>query len=429
MGLTPSVSVGRSYALLVLAAAMWVFIMSGTWSQTPFWPDADGYTSHVAEGRWVAHPPGYMIFVLVGHGFHALGLPAYGSVQFASLFFAVAALPVLFCLFRRVCEAREALLLTVIFAFSWNVLILSRTGTSHAGDFFTVSALLLLATSPSFRASHFGTCLLYGAAIVVCAGTRLTTAIMLVPFFALVLFRNRQNANLWIAYTLAGLAVIALQTSVIMLSGGWIPYSEYSQSMHLGNKPSSLVLSGINSVSLLNLFRTLGWWSMSVSLLLLIPLAAICRARGWWLKKTAVPHVLSANQMELLFYGGASAGGCLGMAGLYLCTHPGYLSAALPGTFACVAATLPLVPKTTSNAVFALSMAASVGFFMLAKPISDPKTPFQAAANGLLLQYTGTAIKNSLFKTTSHWLRDTGNENLVPEHHKMSTERAKEGKL
>lgn len=414
----------KFYLLAALAASFWVFILSCTWSQSPFWPDADGYTSHVDEGRWVAHPPGYLIFVIAGHGFHSVGLPGYASVQAASLLFTVASFPVLFALFRRVCRPVEALALLAVFALSWNVLILSRTGTSHAADFFTVSVLLFLATSHRFRDGHFGVCLAYGAAIVVCAGARLTTTIMLVPFFSLVLARNRRNGNLWIAYTLAGLAVIALQTSVIRLSGGWLPYSEYSHGMHLGNKPSSILLSGLNSITLLNLLRTIGWWGMSLSFLLLLPLAALGRTKGWWFKNLPDRiHVLSVNQRELLLYGGASAAGCLVMAGLYLCTHPGYLSAALPGAFACLAATLPMVPRFISTTFLGLSTAVTIAFFMLVKPICEPKTPFHAAANGLLLQYTGGAIKNSLFKTTSEWLRETGHNDLVPANRKIDLDR------
>jgi len=396
---------------------LWIILISQTWSHTPFWPDAAGYTSHVAEGRWVAHPPGYPFFVALGRGFHALGQSAYAAVQAASLLFTLAAPPLLFLLFRRTCSLSDATLLTIAFAFSWNVLLLSRTGTSHAADFASVSALLVLVTARNFRAGNFSLLALYGLAIVACAGLRFTTAIMMTPFFALVLFRHRRMAGLWITYALAGLIIVIVQMMVIRLSGGWEPYSAYSRSMHLGNLQSSLLLSGINGATLLNLARTIGWWALSVGLLAILPFMVP------WKK---IPP-LTLNQRELLLYGGASALGCLGMSGLYLCTHPGYISAALPGTFACLAALLPFIARPAWKAgVFAFCIILDAGFFLLARPIAHPATPGQAAANGLLLQYTGTGMKNSLFKTTSGWLRETGFDKLVPTHRRtdLDTEAA-----
>jgi hypothetical protein len=424
----------RGLAALTGLAILWIILIWQTWSHTPFWPDAAGYTSHVAEGRWVAHPPGYPFFVALGHGFHALGFPPYPAVQAASLLLTLTALPVLFLLFRRTCRQIDAALLTIAFLFSWNVLLLSRTGTSHAADFFSVSFLLLITTSRGFREGKNFYLALYGLGIVACAGLRLTTAIMMVPFFALVLFRHRRMAGLWITYTLAGLAVFLLQILVIRLSGGWQPYSEYSHAMHLGNLGSSLLLSGVNGATLLNLTRTLGWWGLSVSFLLILPLIVPWKKSTGGTTSTSsvaskvtdgmepVPPLqtmpgLTLNQRELLLYGGTSALGCLAMAGLYLCTHPGYLSAAMPGTFACLAAILPLIAhQAWKTGVVASCIVLDTGFFLLARPILHPSTPFQAAANGLLLQYSGDAVRQSLYKTTSGWLREAARDDLIPPH-------------
>jgi hypothetical protein len=412
--------------ILLLLFLSWAWLIGATWSRVPFWPDADGYTSHVAEGRWVAHPPGYLLFVLAGHAFHLLGLPAYPAVQAASLLFTLGALPLLYRLFRRVCRPETALLLVAAFTFSWNVLLLSRTGTSHAGDFFSVSLLLLLATSPGLRAGQTGTCLAYGSAVVLCAGLRLTTAIMMVPLFLAVLLRNWKKANVWIAYVLAGLTVLALQLTVIRLSGGWEAYGSYSQAMHQVNRPSSIVLSGVNGATLLNIGRAFGWWGLSLSFLLLLPAAAIFRSRistaasrsGWLAALHSDPQ-----KTDVLLYGALSALGCLGMAASYLCTHPGYISAALPGTFACIAVFASLASPRLTWAIFGVYFVTTLAFFLLVRPFPRPAGAFQAAANGLLLQYTGHAVKNSLFKTTSVWLRDSGLEELVPENRKADLDR------
>lgn len=425
-------------ALAAGALVIWFFALALTWSSSPFWPDADGYTSHVAEGRWVAHPPGYLFFVALGHGFHALGLPAYPAVQAASLLLTLAALPLLFFLFRRTCNLHDATLLTIAFVFSWNVLLLSRTGTSHAADFTSVSALLLLATSRRFREGKLSHLALYGLAIVACAGLRFTTAIMMAPFFAVVLFRHWRTAGLWITYALAALAVLILQLIVIRISGGWEPYSTYSRAMHDGLLASSLLLSGLNGATLLNIARTAGWLALSISFLLLLPLFVLWnKARGGTTSPSTVASkgsdgvepvppfrtmpALTLNQRELLLYGGVSSLGCLGIAALYHCPHPGYISAALPGIFAGLAAILPLIASQTFKiAVFASCMILDAGFFLLARPIAHPATPGQAAANGLLLQYTGAGTKQSLFKTTSGWLRDAGYDSLVPESRRQA---------
>jgi hypothetical protein len=230
---------------------------------------------------------------------------------------------------------------------------------------------------------------------------------MMAPFFALVLWRHWRRAGLWITYALAGVSVILLQLLVIHLSGGWEPYSEYSRAMHLGNLTSSLLLSGFNGATLLNFARTIGWWALSFGILAIIPLHVP------WKKNPA----LTLNQRELLLYGGASALGCRGMGGLVVCTHPGYVSAALPGTFACLAAVLPFIARPAwKTGVFVSCIVLDAGFFLLARPIPHPTTAGQAAANGLVLQYTGSAMKNSLFKTTSGWLRESGFDHLVPQH-------------
>lgn len=392
-----------------VAAVLWVALVAGTWSLSPYWPDAEGYASHVAEGRWVAHPPGYPFFVALGHACRALGLPPYPAVQAASLLLTLASLPLLYLLFRRVCAAGDALFLTGVFLFSWNVLLLSRTGTSHAADYASVSLLLLAATSPGFHAGRRSALALYGLAVVLCAGLRLTTAIMMAPFFATVLLRHWKKPGLWVTYTLAGLVVVAVQLTVVHLSGGGKPYREYSHAMHATNLTSSLVLSGVNGATLLNLARTFGWWAWSApavfALMLLVP---------WKNPRLAPP------QRELLLYGSVSALGCLGMAGLYLCTHPGYISGALPGTFAIMAALLPLARPVARVAMAAACLALGPGFFLLARPFATPHSPAQAAANGLLLQYSGAATRQSLYKTTSGWLRESGYDQMVPEHRRRT---------
>ena len=121
---------------------LWGVLVLYIWSPRHYWPDADGYLLHVAEGRWVAHPPGYALFVIMGRLFHVLGPPSYVSVQLVSLSLTVAGLFVLYRLMSQVLDSFLAQALTVAAAFSWVILLNVQTGTSHASDLFTVSLRL-----------------------------------------------------------------------------------------------------------------------------------------------------------------------------------------------------------------------------------------------------------------------------------------------
>ena len=89
---------------VVVLAVLWGSLVAYLWSPKHYWPDADGYLLHVAEGRWVAHPPGYALFVILGRLLHASGFAPYLSVQLASLSLTVAGLFVLYRLMRQVSD-------------------------------------------------------------------------------------------------------------------------------------------------------------------------------------------------------------------------------------------------------------------------------------------------------------------------------------
>ena len=142
----------------LLFTILWCAVVAYLWSPKHYWPDADGYLLHVAEGRWVAHPPGYALFVMSGRLFHALGFPPYLAVQLTSLSLTVAGLSVLYRLMREILSPLYAQVLTIAAAFSWLTLLNVQTGTSHASDLFTVSLLLLGAVKlPGSRAALFST--------------------------------------------------------------------------------------------------------------------------------------------------------------------------------------------------------------------------------------------------------------------------------
>jgi len=401
---TESRSLNKGFPMAVAIGLLWCGLLAATWSRSPFWPDADGYALHVEQGEWVAHPPGYLLFMLLGRGFHALGLSPYPAVQAASLLLAAISFPLLYQIFRRSCESADAAFLLVAYAFSWLVLILSQTGTSHAGDLATMSFLLWIVTSEKFRNGNPTSYLLFALGVIACATMRLNSAIMEFPFFVAVLIRHGRRPGIWLAYMGAAIAILAIQAGVIQLSGGWDAYTTAARNGHLGNRRSSLLLSGVSAATLLNAARTIGWWILSGMTLLLIPFFIRWKQAG----------TLPPERRELLVYGIASIAGCLGVCSLYLCTHPGFLCPALPGTFICAAALLPMVTPGARTGLIASALALSLALFMLVRPFRNPQTPLQAAANGILLQYGACSVKNSIFKTTAGWLKDSGFEKYAP---------------
>jgi hypothetical protein len=384
---------------IVLLAAFWLLIVSLSWSSVPYWPDAAGYTSHVAGNRWVAHPPGYPFFVWLGHGMHAAGLGAYAANQCASVFLTMAGVATAYLLARRYCGSGRALLLAGGLGFSWLTLTIVQTGTSHAADLFTVSFLLLAAIRLDGGRPGWGRAAVFGVAMVVCAGFRFTTLLMMGPLLLCVAWENRRWARFWVACVGAGLTVVLLQCWVIGESGGYAEYSAYSGAMHEANAFSSIVLKGITPASLVNVFRA-GLWTVLGALVFLCIVGLKARP-------------VEGSERTAVIYGAAASLGCFGVAAFYLCTHPGYLAAALPGLILVAAVMWGRQPGFVGVPAICAAVLGPV-MFMVIRPYSEPQQRTRAIANGLLLQYGMTGARHGIFKTTSGWLREAGFERDIP---------------
>ncbi|MCX7868310.1 MAG: DUF2723 domain-containing protein [Terrimicrobiaceae bacterium] len=380
------------------AAVLWGLLIAAAWSPRPYWPDADGYTSHIAEGRWVAHPPGYPFFVAMGRAFHFAGLPPYEASQAASLVLCAAGVGVLFLVVRRVAGARSAAYAAGGVAFSWVVLLLAQTGTSHAADLLAVSLLLGALLRLSEPGARFAAAGLF-AALLLFAGFRLNTLIMMGPALAVAAWFHRSNWKFWVACALAAAAVLGLQQWVVAQSGGAAEYTAYARAMHRANSASSLLLSGPTPAAFVNLARCGLWYVLAAA-----PLLALL---AWGIRGGL--RVGGAA----LAYGLASAAGVLAVTGLYLCTHPGYIAGALPGT--ALAAAAVWRGRSWPGAAAAM-LAAGPVLFLALRPIEPVRSPREAAANGLLLQYGAASSRKSLFLTTSAWLVEAGFEDRVPAH-------------
>jgi hypothetical protein len=383
---------------------LWCVLVSYLWSAHHYWPDADGYLLHVAEGRWVAHPPGYPLFIIMGRLFHAVGLQPYLAVQFASLSLTVAGLGVLYLLMRQLIDQILAQALTAAAAFSWIVLLNVQTGTSHASDLFTVSLLLLAAVRlPSGAHKAWGHDMFFAAALFLCAGFRLTTLLLMLPLCTLVVLMNRRRASFWIC-CLIGVAAIGLwQSWVIRESGGYEVYSFDAAAMNADNKPSSILLSGLTQTTALNLVRALLWSGVGT-----LPFLVVAAGSRQW-------PIPSGSYHALLYGLAASLGPLLGMA-LYLCTHPGYVVSVIPGAALTAAILASAQWSSFPWRTFGVSVVGVVGLFFLMSPFMPPATKWQAVANGILLQYSAVCTRTGTFSTTARWLRLAGLESEIPSH-------------
>lgn len=377
---------------------LWFALMLTSWSTSPYWPDADGYTSHIAESRWVAHPPGYPFFVALGRLFAAAGAPSYLAVQLASVLLTLAGMVSMAGLLRDRCPSGTRGYLLAACLLSWIPLLIAKTGTSHAADLFTVPLLLLAALNPGLSGRNVMPFILLALAIILVAGFRLNSALMQIPMLCVVLLWNWRNWRIWAAFLLAATLIVALQFGVIAASGGWESFSRYSKSMAEDNRLASILLTGIHRNTILNSFRSLLWFGIACGPLLLF-------AR--WFS----PKLLKDRSFLL---GSLSMGTALGVTTFYLCTHPGYLAPALPGFFLCTARLWSTVAEPLRLRWIPLAAAAfCVLVFVLLVPIDKPSKPAEAIANGVLLQYGHSSARQSLFHTTTEWLVISGFSNYI----------------
>jgi hypothetical protein len=404
-----------SLLLWILLAGGWILLIALSWSPSPYWQDALNYTRYISQGQYVGHPPGYFFFLLISHAFYAIIPSAYAALQASSFLLAALSLLILpLLIYRATASLPITSSLALAFAFSWGVLIIAQTGTSHSSDLLTVS-LLLLACLPFFQSSSPSLLqhAFLGFAIVMVAGFRFTTLLFHVPLLAFLAIhhcflsgdktsRLSRIRSIIATYAITAVTIGAIQLLVIHLSGGWQPYSEYAASMHEVNRPSSVLLSGMKNSSLLNIFRAFLWYTLAAGPLLLLAFS-----------------IRRDNFRNPLFLAGIlSTGSVLALSAAYICPHPGYFSAALPGLFLAAAKILEnKAHKTQSDRIRWIPISAAVFgilLFVALKPIPKPSSPQHAALNGLLLQYGLSAARQSTFFSTSEWLIIGGFEHLVP---------------
>lgn len=371
--------------------ALFAGIVALTWNPHPYWMDADEYALFLGLGRWAVHPPGYLLFMVLGRLLFALGLASpYGTLQILTLALTAAGMLLLYRLLRLVVRPLQASILVFTFALSWVPLLINHTGTSSTSDFFTVPLLLLSVVRFVERPAR---CAAIGLALamIACGGFRLTTLLMMTPLLALVLWRSRRFASAWVAFAASALAIVLLQLLTIVSWGSWDLYWSMVWKENFVNR--TYIESGFAARALFNLGRSALWFGLATL--------------GLWF---ALPRLKSAkpwppSQRMLTQYGSLATAGPLAVCALYLCEHPGYLAPALPGFYLCVAVAWE---RSAGRLGFgkwpALAVGASLLLFLGLHYHRHPATPAQAIANGLLLQYSADAARDAHFRSTVEWL-------------------------
>jgi hypothetical protein len=397
-------------------------VIALSWSNQPYWMDAGGYALVVAAHRWVVHPPGHILFVVVGRLLHSLVfadcvLPtgsgvafipdptasctlaewqialghAYTVLQVFTLILTLGAILLLYRLLREVIGPVQSSLLAFVFAFSWIPLLINHTGTSHASDLLTAPLLLLTAIRVTARPTPLAAAA-FALSVFLCGGFRFTTLVMMGPLILAVLWVNRRSPNVWLACAVGGLMAGLLQLLTIRTYGGWNTYIGTMDKMNHINRVHSVIHSGTAPLALFNLGRSLLWFGLAT---LGLPFA---------LFRLKSPQPWNAKQRLLLVFGVLAIAGPLAVCGLYLCEHPGYLAPALAGSYLCVAVAWDRVGGRPGFAKWPIAaVIVGVLLFLSVRYYRSPATRGQAVANALVLQFSADAARHAFYINSSDW--------------------------
>jgi hypothetical protein len=381
----------------------------------PHWMDAGGYTQAALEGKTVSHPPGYWGFLFLIRNLSPLVGGAFPAMQAVSFFATLGSIGVMFAVFRSLAPSL-AVWLAAAYAFSWIPLLTSTIGTPHPIDLLSSALMLRVLTLPGFWRGNPSKVMAFSAVLVFAGFFRLTTVLMWAPLILFVLFHLRRCLFLWTGLALAGIFLAVIQMISIDAYGGWEIYRDFAAQLNRGNSQSSMLRAGLNEQTFLNLGRALLWFLLSAG----------CFLWGWknlplLLKKNAARE----ERICSIAVGLAILGPLLVLL-FYLAPHPGYLCVLVPPFYGLAA----LLSHHMTAASFRIMAAGNILFtfslFFFLSPYASPATPAQAVANGIVLQYTRSAIRSGTFKTVSMWLYDAGYTQWLPASRLEKVEELKE---
>ncbi|MEM1084359.1 MAG: hypothetical protein AAGI48_09560 [Verrucomicrobiota bacterium] len=371
-------------------------------SPSAFWIDADQYTAALEEDRKVIHPPGYVGFIAAAKSVHQFVESPYRSFQIVSLLSYLASIPLVHFAIRRQTAPRTASILTLTYALGWIPLNIATIGTSHASDLLFAAVLVFLTSRGKDAASSWWWHLALFTTVAWAASFRLSSVVMAGPFLLLVALRDFRIRSFWMS-GLVGAALLGLVLAwTAKAYGGWSNYREASAALHALNAPSGLLTGGSLKSAGMNLVRG-GWWLWLA--LPVLPVLAVMPSQ-----RQGMTH----RSWETLFPA-ALAGGVIFVIFGYLCAHPGYLAMALPPLFVLIAQFLGKAPLLIRACLVQLAITLMV--FFIPRPIQPPASAAEAAANGLLLQYTASAHRSAVkTRSLSSWLHEAGRDDLIPGH-------------
>jgi hypothetical protein len=395
----------------MLLPVITIFLSTLSLSPSPGWPDAQGYANHIEAGHWVAHPPGYLAFMVVSRIFYLMTENGYQAAVLSSFFLSIFAVPCVAQLCKKCGGQRGAYFLGLAFSVSWLPVLLATTGTPHSGDLLFVSLLLLVLWKPGFQEGHHLDLTCFFALLWLTATFRLTTFIMWIPSLLVVIFWHRHRPKIWVYTILTATYILILQQLVAFLSGDPEEFARYAASMHSGNSVSSVLLSGVNLATSLNAFRSCFWTALATIFIGLITLTSFRHLPR--LLKKPIKQDLPSLALIVTFLSIVCP---IGLTSLYLTTHPGYMAPAIPGIFA-LAAFACRNPRTQSYRMLPWAAMGSALFWILLwfLPLFIPKpgNPWQASWNAFVGQYTREARQQSTWLSLSGWLEIIGRQDLI----------------
>jgi hypothetical protein len=391
---------------IIIGAAL---VLSLYLSPRPFWIDARGYESALAEGRSVIHPPGYMGFLYLAGRVNQVLDSAYRSLQLVSAACYLASIGFMFATLKRHTTPAVCAALTLAYAFNWVCLNIATVGTSHASDLLFGAILVYLASLPRPSSSSRWWHPALFTALVCAVSFRTSSVIVAGPFLVLILLRDYRLWRFWISAAIAGILMVLLVWTTAGHFGGWEVYREASAALHQVNARSGLLTGGGWKNGGMNLLRG-GWW-LFLAFPLLLFLVLMRKHR----------RIAEMDVDWSLLLVGALVGCVLLVDFGYLCVHPGYLALAIPPMFVLLARVIR--PSGVMLATcFAQALLALLLFFV-PKPILPPTSAGDAVANSFFLQFTARAHRESVANLSlGSWLFLAGRTDLIPPHRRGSAE-------
>jgi hypothetical protein len=208
------------------------------------------------------HPPGYILYVLLGRALNALvGEPAL-ALSILSVIFSVVAVPLLYWLTLRVFgEQSIALGAALLLLASPLALYYGAVGLTYVPEMALSIAVASIAWNVRTGDSRIGVALLLGLAMGLAGGIRQTSLLVLLPLCFWALWSEGRRA--WLAFVAAlVISSLAWLVPLLMLSGGVETYLRENLLLALAvSERTSIVGAGIEGLGHNLLFEGLGLMS------------------------------------------------------------------------------------------------------------------------------------------------------------------------